>query len=130
MNDRQDSAQVASKARSILRGLHATSEHIDASALVSNDGLVVASVLGTDVDADRFGAMCASLLALASRAAQEVDRGDLRQIILDGARGPMLLTRAGSARVLAVATSPAANLGKIILDTRKAARSLAELPSA
>ena len=72
---------IAKKARSLLRGLQASSEHVEAAALVSNDGLIIASVLSDSVDADRFGAMCASLLALASRAAREVERGELRQII-------------------------------------------------
>ena len=117
----------ARKASGLLRGLQASSDTIQASALVSNDGLIVAAVLLETVDADRFGAMCASLLALATRAAKEVDRGELRQIILDGALGPMLLTRAGDSGVLAVAATPAVNLGKLILDTRNTARSLAEL---
>jgi hypothetical protein len=117
----------ARSARNILRALQTSSETIQATALVSNDGLIVASVLAPTVDADRFGAMCASLLALATRAAKEVDRGTLRQIILDGELGPMLLTRAGASGVLAVAASPTANLGKVILDTRNTARSLAEL---
>lgn len=122
-----DSSALASSARSILRNLQSGSDQIQASALVSGDGLVVASVLGSGVDADRFGAMCASLLALATRAAKEVDRGELRQIILDGAQGPMLLTRAGSAGVLAVAAANGVNLGKVILDTRNTAQKLATL---
>lgn len=120
----------AKKARSLLRTLQASSDHLQASALVSNDGLIIASVLAETVDADRFGAMCASLLALAARATREVARGDLRQIILDGTLGPMLLTRAGPDAVLAVAATPAANLGKVILDTRNTARQLAELKAA
>lgn len=118
---------VASKSRALLRGLCASSDKVEAAALVSHDGLIVASVMSKEVDADRFGAMCASLLALANRAAKEVSRGDLRQIILDGSLGPMLLTRAGNAGVLAVAATPAAKLGQLILDTRNTARSLAEL---
>jgi len=119
-----------SKARGMLRALQATSDRIEASALVSHDGLMLASVLSSEVNADRFGAMCASLLALATRAAGEVDRGELRQIILDGAHGPMLLTRAGNTGVLAVAASPKSNLGKVILDTRKTANDLATLSDA
>lgn len=122
-----NSEVLMSKARSLLRGLQATSDKIEASALVSHDGLTLASVLSSDVDSDRFGAMCASLLALATRAASEVDRGELRQIILDGEHGPMLLTRAGNTGVLAVAASPKSNLGKVILDTRKTATDLAAL---
>lgn len=125
-----NSEVLMSKARSLLRGLQATSDKIEASALVSHDGLTLASVLSSDVDSDRFGAMCASLLALATRAASEVDRGELRQIILDGEHGPMLLTRAGNTGVLAVAASPKSNLGKVILDTRKTAADLAALSNA
>ncbi len=119
-----------SKARGMLRALQSTSDHIEASALVSHDGLTLAAVLSSEANADRFGAMCASLLALASRAASEVQRGELRQIILDGEHGPLLLTRAGKTGVLAVAAAPKANLGKVILDTRKTAADLATLSSA
>jgi len=125
-----NSDNLLSKARGMLRALQATSDRIEASALVSHDGLMLASVLSSEVNADRFGAMCASLLALATRAASEVDRGELRQIILDGAHGPMLLTRAGNTGVLAVAASPKSNLGKVILDTRKTANDLATLSNA
>lgn len=118
---------LMSKARGMLRALQATSDHIQASALVSHDGLTLAAVLSSEANADRFGAMCASLLALASRAASEVQRGELRQIILDGEHGPLLLTRAGNTGVLAVAAAPKANLGKVILDTRKTAADLAML---
>lgn len=127
-NLEKSSAEIlASKTRALLRGLCASSDKVEATALVSHDGLIVASVMSSEVDADRFGAMCASLLALANRAAKEVSRGDLRQVILDGSLGPMLLTKAGDAGVLAVAATPAAKLGQLILDTRSTARALSDL---
>lgn len=119
--------QIAHKARSQLRSLQTTSACIRSCAVVSYDGLMLASVLAQGVDADRFGAMCASLLALSSRAAKEVERGVLRQVILDGEQGPMLLTRAGTLGVLAVAADPLNNLGKLIIDTRATANTLAAL---
>ncbi len=69
----------------------------------------------------------ASLLALAARASKEVDRGNLRQIILDGQQGPLLLTHGGDSAVLAVAATPRANLGRLILETRRVATDLATL---
>ena len=119
----------ASLARGLLRSLSSASEHIQATALVTHDGLIVASVMEKGIDVDRFGAMCASLLALANSAAKEVNRGELKQVILDGVYGPMLLTRAGEAGVLAVAAAAAANLGRVILDARNTARALSELGS-
>jgi predicted regulator of Ras-like GTPase activity (Roadblock/LC7/MglB family) len=88
---------------------------------------MLAYVLAEGVSADRFAAMCASLLALSTRAAKEVERGELRQIILDGEFGPVLVTRAGSAGVLAIASDPTPNLGKLILDSRSTAEALASL---
>lgn len=119
--------QWGSKARGLLRGLQASSDCVRSCAIVSYDGLIRASVLAPGVDADRFGAMCASLLALSVRAAKEVERGTLRQVILDGEQGPVLLTRAAAVGVLAVAADPTRNLGKLILDTRNVAAALAAL---
>jgi predicted regulator of Ras-like GTPase activity (Roadblock/LC7/MglB family) len=122
--------QRASKVRSLLRALHATLAEVEASAVVSRDGITVASLMAPSADKDRFGAMCASLLALADRAAREVDRGRLRQVILDGTGGPMLLTQAGDTAVLAVAAAPQSNLGRLILEARKVSIELAALMSA
>lgn len=123
--DKKD--RFSQQSRAILRALHVDVEHLEASAVVSRDGLVMASLLSESADADRFGAMCASLLALASKAASEVDRGKLRQVILDGSKGPMLLTHAGEVAVLAVAARSQANLGRLIMETRKTATKLGEL---
>jgi len=108
--------------RPVLRALNASSEDIEASAVVSGDGLTIAAVLGEGVDADRFGAMCASLLALAARAAQEISRGQLKQVLVEGERGTMLLVHAGNDAVLAVAARPTKNLGMVFLEARRSAQ--------
>ncbi len=111
----------ASALRSVLRELNASSEDIEASACISSDGYTLAAVLGQGVDSDRFGAMCASLLALAHRAAQEIQRGNLKLVLVEGEQGVMLLVQAGPDAILAVAAKPGKNLGKIFLDSRKMA---------
>jgi uncharacterized protein len=113
--------------RSNLRGLNALSPDIEASAVISADGLVIAAVLGEGTDADRFGAMCASLLALADRAAREIGRGELRQVLIEGESGTMLLVHAGRDAVLAVAARPTINLGMVFLEARKAAQKVLAL---
>lgn len=105
--------------RPILRGLNGLSAEIEASAVISGDGLTIAAVLDDDTDPDRFGAMCASLLALADRAAQEISRGQLRQVLVEGERGSMLLVQAGPDAVLAVAARPTVNLGMVFLEARR-----------
>lgn len=114
----------ASALRSVLRELNSSSADIEASACISSDGYTIAAVLGQGVDADRFGAMCASLLALAHRAAQEIQRGKLKLVLVEGEHGVMLLVQAGPDAILAVAAKPGKNLGMIFLDSRKIAQKL------
>lgn len=114
----------ASALRSVLRELNASTSDIEASACISSDGFSLAAVLGEGVDADRFSAMCASLLALAHRAAQEIKRGNMKLVLVEGDQGVMLLVQAGPDAILAVAAKPGNNLGKIFLDSRKFAQKL------
>lgn len=114
----------ASALRSVLRELNASSGDIEASACISSDGYTIASVLGASADPDRFGAMCASLLALARRAAQEIQRGTLKLVLVEGEQGVMLLVQAGPDAILAVAAKPSKNLGMIFLDSKKIAQKL------
>ena len=104
---------------SVLRELNASSSDIEASACISSDGFSLASVLSHDVDPDRYSAMCASLLALANRAAQEIQRGDLKLVLVEGEQGVMLLVQAGQNSILAVAAKPSRNLGMIFISAKK-----------
>lgn len=111
--------------RSILRELNTSSGDVEASAVISTDGFMIAAVLGDKVDPDRFAAMCASLLALADRAAQEISRGKLKQVLIEGQTGLMLLVHAGNDAVLAIAARPTINLGMVFIESRKTAQKLA-----
>lgn len=113
--------EKGSKLRSILRSMNGSSNEIEASAVITGDGFTLASVLDESVDADRYGAMCASLLALSNRAAQEISRGELKQVMIEGDRGAMLLVYAGEDTVLALAAKPTANLGMVFINARKTA---------
>jgi len=118
----------ASQARSIMRGLMgSTDTGVQAAAAITSDGLVIASVLQPGVDADRFAAMSASLLALAEREIAEIRRGKLRQLLIEGTEGAVLLVRCGEDAVLAVSTNPGALLGKVFLEARRTGLKLAEL---
>lgn len=118
---------AASRARSLLRALRGTHQAIEGCALMTRDGRVAAAALAPGTDPDRFGAMCAALLALSARTAAEAQRGELRQLILEGSTGPMLLTRAGQSGVLAVSATSECPLGRVILDAKASAQALGAL---
>lgn len=113
--------------RPILRAFNGSSNEIEASAVITSDGFTLAWVLDESVDQDRYGAMCASLLALSNRAAQEIDRGTLKQVMIEGENGSMLLVQAGDDTVLALATKSTANMGMIFIDARKTAQKIKDV---
>ncbi|OHX36901.1 hypothetical protein BJL95_19565 [Methylomonas sp. LWB] len=112
---------------SVLTELNGTSADIEASGVISTDGLMMASVLPANMDEDRVGAMSAAMLSLGDRTAQELSRGGLEQVLIKGDKGYVLMTYAGREAVLTVLAKPNAKLGLIFLDVKRAAESIAEM---
>ena len=112
---------------SILSELNGSSADIEASAIVSTDGLMMAALLPSGMDEDRVGAMSAALLSLGDRTARELARGSLEQVLIKGGKGYILMTHAGEDAVLTVLTKPQAKLGLIFLDVRRAAEAVAKV---
>jgi len=112
---------------SVLTELNGTSADIQASGVISTDGLMMASVLPVGLDEDRVGAMSAAMLSLGDRTAKELARGTLEQVLIKGALGYVLMTYAGEEAVLTVMAKPNAKLGLIFLDVKRAAESIADL---
>jgi hypothetical protein len=108
----------------ILNDLNGSSADIEASAVISTDGLMIASVLPSSMDEDRVGAMTAAMLSLGDRTAQELGRGELDQVMVKGQHGYVLMLHAGEDSVLTVLAKPNAKLGLIFLDAKRAAASI------
>ncbi|MCB9430867.1 MAG: roadblock/LC7 domain-containing protein [Ardenticatenaceae bacterium] len=109
-----------------LRDLQAASE-IEASAVVSVDGLIMASALPSGVDEDRVSAMSAAMLSLGDRIADELKRGTLEQVYIRGSAGIIVLMAIGEEAVLTVLARADAKLGLIFLDMRRAVEDLSRL---
>jgi predicted regulator of Ras-like GTPase activity (Roadblock/LC7/MglB family) len=107
-----------------LRDLQASSTDIEASAVVSVDGLIMASALPADVEEDRVSAMSAAMLSLGERIASELGRGLLNQVYVRGDDGYVILTSVGEEAVLTVLAREEAKLGLVFLDMRRAAEDL------
>jgi len=110
-----------------LERLMEESVDVEASALVSLDGFIIASALPEGMQEDRVGAMSAAILALGERAAAELGRGELTQVFIEGAEGYVLLVAAGSRAVLTVLARREAKLGLVLYDMRSAADTIAEI---
>ena len=112
---------------SILAELNGSSADIEASAIVSTDGLMMAALLPSNMDEDRVGAMSAALLSLGDRTAKELARGSLEQVLIKGDKGYILMTHAGEDAVLTVLAKTQAKLGLIFLDVKRAAEAVGKV---
>jgi len=110
-----------------LRDLQASSTDVEASAVVSIDGLTMASSLPPDVEEDRVSAMSAAMISLGERIATELGRGTLDQVYIKGQTGYVILMSIGREAVLTVLAREQAKLGLLFLDMRRAAEDLSTL---
>lgn len=110
-----------------LRDLQASSPDIEASAIVSVDGLIIASALPQDVEEDRVSAMSAAMLSLGERIATELGRGSLDQVYIKGESGYVVLMSVGEEAVLTALARKDAKLGLIFLDMRRTTEDLYDL---
>jgi predicted regulator of Ras-like GTPase activity (Roadblock/LC7/MglB family) len=107
-----------------LRAMQAVSPEIEASAVVSVDGLIMASALPAEVSEDRVSAMSAAMLSLGERIAIELGRGSLEQVYIRGNQGYVILTSIGQDAVLTALAREGAKLGLVFLEMRRAAQDL------
>jgi predicted regulator of Ras-like GTPase activity (Roadblock/LC7/MglB family) len=110
-----------------LRKLQTGTPDIEGAAVISMDGLIVASSLPSSVEEDRVSAMSAALYGIGTRTAEELERGSIEQIYIKGDNGYMIITQAGLDAVLAVIANQKAKLGIIFLDIKRAADELSKI---
>jgi len=104
-----------------LRELQVSSLDVEAAAIISVDGLPIATSLPQGVEEDRVAAMSAAMLSLGERIAGELGRGMLDEVYVRGERGYVILRAVGEEAVLTVLAREQAKLGLLFLDMRRAA---------
>jgi uncharacterized protein len=110
-----------------LRDLQSSTGDVEAAAIVSVDGLSIASSLPADIEEDRVSAMSAAMLSLGERIANELRRGVVQQLYVKGENGYVVLTAVGTEAVLTVLARKDARLGLIFLDVARAVQDLNKL---
>jgi uncharacterized protein len=104
-----------------LTDLQASSADIEAAAVVSEDGLIMASLLPRGLEEAQIAAMSAAMLTIGSRTAHELKRGTVEQIFVKGGDGYVVIMAAGPHAVLLGLARKDAKLGLVFLDASRAA---------
>ncbi len=111
----------------VLQALVSSSPDVEGAALVTMDGLPLASALPAGSDEDRVSAMGAAALSMGERTVAELKRGTLEQVYVKGNGGYVILMQAGSETVLETISSSDARLGLLLYEMKLAAKELATL---
>ena len=110
-----------------LDDLLGVSPEVEAAAVVSADGLPMASALPPHVEEERLAAMSAALLTLGDRAAEGLGKGQLQQVFIEGSDGHVILMSAGRDAVLVSVVSHGAKIGLVLYEMRRSAATVAEV---
>ena len=110
-----------------LQELQMNTPDVEATILVSVDGLTMASSLPGGTEEDRIAAMSAAMLSLGERIASELGRGMLDEVYVKGEQGYVVLRAVGEEAVLTVLARQKTKLGLLFLDMRRASTDLAAI---
>jgi predicted regulator of Ras-like GTPase activity (Roadblock/LC7/MglB family) len=111
----------------ILRTLQSGTPDIEASALISEDGLIIASALPQHIEELRVAGMSSTLLSLGTRAATELGRGSIEQVLIRGPSGYAVMVTAAQGTLLLVLATREAKLGLIFLDVGRAVEQIKKI---
>lgn len=117
----------AKKIQTTLERLVSGTPDITGCALVSDDGLIIGSVLKAEADEESVGGMASVLLSLGSRVGMELALGNLEQVMIRGEDANALMVQAGDGALLLVLMTHRAKLGLVFLDVRRTAAELATI---
>lgn len=100
---------------------------ITGSVAVSMDGIVLASRMSSDINAERVGAVAATMVGVSRRVSNELKIGLTEEAILKSNNGLFIVMPAGDQAMLAVNLKQGANLGMVRIEARDAAAEISKI---
>lgn len=111
----------------ILNDFERNIPHVQATAVVSTDGLVIASRLPANVEEDRIGAMGAAILSISTRSGEELERGEMLRVLIEGTQGYILIRSVGEYAILVALVEKEVRLGLLFYEANKCIQLLREV---
>ena len=118
---------ISAQLDAILNQFERNIPHVQATAVVSTDGLVIASRLPKDTEEDRIGAMGAAILSISSRSGDELDRGEMIRVLIEGTNGYILIRSIGEYAILVALVEKEVRLGMLFYECKKCIGKLKEI---
>lgn len=110
----------------ILDELHANSAEIEASAIITDDGMMMASHLLEAVNEEHIAAMSAALLSVSKRMVDTLsgNENESERVMVQSKVGYVIVSAVAENLLLTVVARPDAKLGMVFHDIKKASQSV------
>lgn len=112
------------KLGAVLQNFVTGTSDVQGAALVTPDGLPLAASLPSAMDEERVSAMSAAMLSLGERIGNELARGGIDRIFVEGDKGYGILTSCAEDAVLLVLANHSAKQGILMLEIKRAVAEL------
>lgn len=111
----------------ILKNLKYRNPSIRGSALVSEDGLAIVSMLPNDLEADRVAGMNSVLLNIGINSSAELNLGNVEQLMIRGENGYLIVSSVADGAMLLVLADEDVKLGAVFFFMKRALKELREV---
>ncbi len=119
---------VRKKLVGVLKDLERRASDVVGSAVVTSEGMLMASDLPSDVADPRLvAAMAVAALGIGKRTVAELDQGMLQRVLITGSEGQTVVMSIGDAHLLTVLARSDANLGLVFWEMSKAVEEIKKL---
>jgi predicted regulator of Ras-like GTPase activity (Roadblock/LC7/MglB family) len=118
---------TAKRLQDLLRQMESTTPGIEASAVVTAQGLPIVAAMPQAINEAIVAAMTAALVGVAERALTEIPRGDLQQVTIEADNGYIILKGAGPNAILTSLVKKSANLGMVFLVMKRYSKEIASI---
>ena len=126
---REEQMSKPEELNKILIKLQSSTNDFEASAIISEDGLIIAHILPQGLSETQIAAMSAAMMSMGVRTSEELKRGKLQQLFLKGENGHVVITQSGPHSVLLTLTREDAKLGLVFLSMSRAAEEIEKVLS-
>lgn len=94
---------------------------VESAVIATREGLLMASNVPPEINAETFSAMCATMVGAAEIATADFGKGILKTIVVELEQGRMVATGSGQNTLLVVLTAHDAKLGLLLVRLEKCA---------
>ncbi len=111
----------------IVRAFVTETRHVEGAALLTPEGLPMAGTLPNGLETERAAAMAAAVITIGNRVGEELQRGTVQQLLIQGTEGYSMLTICGKEALFLVLTTLEAQQGILLLEIRRIVNEISQI---